>query len=317
MKAMRRLMGALAVLGIAAAALLSWAWAPDLPTAELEQRWAPPPSTFIEVQGQRVHLRDEGPRDDPVPIVLIHGTSASLHTWDGWAEALRSQRRVIRFDLPGFGLTGPNAAGDYSMAVYVQWLGALLDRLGVQRAVLAGNSLGGEVAWATAHVMPERVDKLILVDAAGYAFESESVPLAFRIAATPGLSVLMRQLLPPGMVEKSVRSVYGDPARVTPQLVQRYRDLALRAGNRHALATRMAQHNTGREQDIRDLKIPTLILWGARDRLIPPANGDRFAADIQGSQLVVFPELGHVPQEEDPAATVAVVQKFLEQPRSN
>lgn len=317
MKAMRRLMGALAVLGIAAAALLSWAWAPDLPTAELEQRWAPPPSTFIEVQGQRVHLRDEGPRDDPVPIVLIHGTSASLHTWDGWAEALRSQRRVIRFDLPGFGLTGPNAVDDYSMAVYVQWLGALLDRLGVQRAVLAGNSLGGEVAWATAHVMPERVDKLILVDAAGYAFESESVPLAFRIAATPGLSVLMRQLLPPGMVEKSVRSVYGDPARVTPQLVQRYRDLALRAGNRHALATRMAQHNTGREQDIRDLKIPTLILWGARDRLIPPANGDRFAADIQGSQLVVFPELGHVPQEEDPAATVAVVQKFLEQPRSN
>ena len=317
MKAMRRLMGALAVLGIAAAALLSWAWAPDLPTAELEQRWAPPPSTFIEVQGQRVHLRDEGPRDDPVPIVLIHGTSASLHTWDGWAEALRSQRRVIRFDLPGFGLTGPNAVDDYSMAVYVQWLGALLDRLGVQRAVLAGNSLGGEVAWATAHAMPERVDKLILVDAAGYAFESESVPLALRIAATPGLNVLMRQLLPPGMVEKSVRSVYGDPARVTPQLVQRYRDLALRAGNRHALATRMAQHNTGREQDIRDLKIPTLILWGARDRLIPPANGDRFAADIQGSQLVVFPELGHVPQEEDPAATVAVVQKFLEQPRSN
>ena len=281
MKAMRRLMGALAVLGIAAAALLSWAWAPDLPTAELEQRWAPPPSTFIEVQGQRVHLRDEGPRDDPVPIVLIHGTSASLHTWDGWAEALRSQRRVIRFDLPGFGLTGPNAVDDYSMAVYVQWLGALLDRLGVQRAVLAGNSLGGEVAWATAHAMPERVDKLILVDAAGYAFESESVPLAFRIAATPGLNVLMRQLLPPGMVEKSVRSVYGDPARVTPQLVQRYRDLALRAGNRHALATRMAQHNTGREQDIRDLKIPTLILWGARDRLIPPANGDRFAADIR------------------------------------
>jgi len=317
MKAMRRLMGALAVLGIAAAALLSWAWAPDLPTAELEQRWAPPPSTFIEVQGQRVHLRDEGPRDDPVPIVLIHGTSASLHTWDGWAEALRSQRRVIRFDLPGFGLTGPNAVDDYSMAVYVQWLGALLDRLGVQRAVLAGNSLGGEVAWATAHAFPQRVDQLILVDAAGYAFASESVPLAFRIAATPGLNVLMRQLLPPGMVEKSVRSVYGDPARVTPQLVQRYRDLALRAGNRHALATRMAQHNTGREQDIRDLKIPTLILWGARDRLIPPANGDRFAADIQGSQLVVFPELGHVPQEEDPAATVAVVQKFLEQPRSN
>lgn len=314
MKAMRRLMGALAVLGIAAAALLSWAWAPDLPTAELEQRWAQPPSAFIEVQGQRVHLRDEGPRDDPVPIVLIHGTSASLHTWDGWAEALRGQRRVIRFDLPGFGLTGPNAADDYSMAVYVQWLGALLDRLGVQRAVLAGNSLGGEVAWATAHAFPQRVDQLILVDAAGYAFESESVPLAFRIAATPGLSVLMEQLLPPGMVEKSVRNVYGDPARVTPALVQRYSDLARRDGNRHALARRMAQRNTGRAQDLRDLAVPTLILWGAHDRLIPPVYGERFAADIQGAKLVVFKDLGHVPQEEDPAATVAVVQEFLKKP---
>ena len=316
MKTIRILMSVLAVLGVAAAALLTWAWAPDLPTQELEQRWAQPPSTFIEMQGQRVHLRDEGPRDDPVPIVLIHGTSASLHTWDGWTEALRSQRRVIRFDLPGFGLTGPNASGDYSMATYVRFVGALLDQLGVQRAVLGGNSLGGEVAWATAHALPQRVDKLILVDAAGYAFESESMPLAFRVAATPGLSALMGQLLPPGMVEKSVRSVYGDPTRVTPELVQRYRDLALRAGNRHALTVRMAQRNTGREQDIRDLKLPTLILWGGRDRLIPPANGDRFAADIQGSELVVFPALGHVPQEEDPAATVAVVQKFLGKPKS-
>ena len=153
---------------------LTWSWAPDRPVDALKARWAAPPSYFLALQGMQVHVRDEGPRDDPTPIVLIHGTSASLHTWDGWAEALRSQRRVIRFDLPGFGLTGPNAADDYSMAVYVQWLGALLDRLGVQRAVLAGNSLGGEVAWATAHAMPERVDKLILVDAAGYAFASES-----------------------------------------------------------------------------------------------------------------------------------------------
>lgn len=315
MKAMRVLMGLLAVLGVAAAAMLSWAWAPDLPSAELEQRWAQPPSRFIDVQGQRVHLRDEGPRDDPVPIVLVHGTSASLHTWDGWAEALRGKRRVIRFDLPGFGLTGPNAADDYSMATYVRFVGALLDQLGVQRAVLGGNSLGGEVAWASAHALPQRVEALVLVDAAGYAFQSESMPLAFRVAGTPGLSVLMRQLLPPGMVEKSVRSVYGDPTRVTPELVQRYRELALRAGNRHALVRRMEQRHTGREQDVRDLKLPTLILWGGRDRLIPPVNGDRFAADIQGSELVVFPELGHVPHEEDPAATALVVQKFLEKPR--
>ena len=304
----------LALLVLATAAVLVWSWAPDRPTAELEQRWAQPPSTFMEVEGLRVHLRDEGPAGDPTPIVLIHGTSASLHTWDGWTEALRTNRRVIRFDLPGFGLTGPNAADDYSMAVYVHFVLALLDQLGVQRFVIGGNSLGGEVAWATAHAAPQRVEKLILVDAAGYVFEPESVPLAFRAAALPGLRALMGHLLPPGMVENSVRSVYGDPSRVTPELVQRYSDLARRAGNRHALTVRMAQRNTGREQDIRDLKLPTLILWGARDRLIPPVNGERFAKDIAGSQRVVFEGLGHVPQEEDPAATVAVVQQFLRQP---
>ena len=309
---LRIVLALLALLVLATAALLAWAWAPDLAPADVEKRWAQAPSTFIGVDGQRVHLRDEGPRDDPAPIVLIHGTSASLHTWDGWTEELRKTRRVIRFDLPGFGLTGPNAAGDYSMAVYVRLVLALLDQLGVQRFAIGGNSLGGEVAWATAHAAPLRVEKLILVDAAGYAFEPESMPLAFRVARTPGLSALMGHLLPPGMVENSVRSVYGDPSRVTPELVQRYSDLARRAGNRHALTVRMAQHNTGREQDIRDLKLPTLILWGQHDRLIPPVNGDRFAADIAGSQLVVFEGLGHVPQEEDPAATVAVVQRFLQ-----
>lgn len=311
---LRIVLGLLALLALASAVLLAWAWAPDIAPADVEKRWAQAPSTFIEVQGLRVHLRDEGPSGDPTPIVLIHGTSASLHTWDGWTEELRKNRRVIRFDLPGFGLTGPNAADDYSMAVYVRLVLALLDQLGVQRFVIGGNSLGGEVAWATAHAAPQRVERLILVDAAGYAFESTSVPLAFRVAALPGLRAVMGHLLPPGMVENSVRNVYGDPSQVTPELVQRYSDLARRAGNRHALTVRMAQRNTGREQDIRDLKLPTLILWGARDRLIPPVNGERFAQDIAGSQLVVFEGLGHVPQEEDPAATVAVVQQFLRQP---
>ena len=188
---------------------------------------------------------------------------------------------------------------------------ALLDQLGVQRFVIGGHSLVGEVAWATAHALPQRAQPLILVEAAGDSFEHESVPLAFRVAGTPGVNALMGHLLPPGMVEKSVRSVYGDPARVTPALVQRYSELARRAGNRHALATRMAQRNTGREQDIRDLKLPTLILWGQQDRLIPAANAQRFAADIKGSERVVFPGLGHVPHEEDPARTVAEVKRFL------
>ena len=99
-------------------------WAPDQPVDALKARWARPPSRFLEVNGLQVHLRDEGPHNDPVPIVLLHGTSASLHTWEGWAQALRDKRRVIRFDLPGFGLTGPNRENDYSTEAYVQFVRA-------------------------------------------------------------------------------------------------------------------------------------------------------------------------------------------------
>ena len=294
--------------------MVAWYWTPDIPVEQLKARWAPPPSQFIVVDGLPVHVRDEGPRNDPLPVVLIHGTSASLHTWDGWAAELSKTRRVIRFDLPGFGLTGPNAAGDYSMAYYVRFTGQLLDTLGVARCVLGGNSLGGEVAWTTAHDLPQRVERLILVDAAGYRFQPKSVPLGFVIAATPGLRVLMKHVLTPGTIERSVRNVYGDPGRVTPALVERYREIALRAGNREALGQRLQLRYTGRDADVQNLKLPTLILWGARDQLIPPEYGQRFAREIAGSKLVMFEALGHVPQEEDPVATLAPVQAFLQAP---
>jgi pimeloyl-ACP methyl ester carboxylesterase len=152
-------------------------WAPDRPVEELKARWAQAPSQFITVQGMQVHVRDEGPRDDPVPVVLLHGTSASLHTWEGWTGALKGQRRVIRFDLPGFALTGPHPHDDYSIDAYVRFVVATLDRLGIARCVLAGNSLGGQIAWAVAATHPTRVERLVLVDAAGYPFEPQSVPI--------------------------------------------------------------------------------------------------------------------------------------------
>ena len=311
-KLLRRLGVVLLGLAVLLGGFVAWAWAPDIPVDALKARWAPPPSQFVEIDGLQVHVRDEGPRDDPLPLVLVHGTGASLHTWDGWAAGLRATRRVIRFDLPGFGLTGPNPGHDYRMDEYVRVTVALLERLGVTRFVIGGNSLGGEVAWATAHAHPQRVARLILVDAAGYRFATDGLPIGFVIAGTPLLRDAMRYLLPPGTVEGSVRSVYGDPSRVTPELVALYTDMARRAGNREALGHRLAVHFTGREDAIRELKLPTLILWGAQDRLIPSEYGQRFARDIAGARLVVFPQLGHVPQEEDPAATLAVVSEFIQ-----
>jgi pimeloyl-ACP methyl ester carboxylesterase len=194
----------------------------------------------------------------------------------------------------------------------VRFLAALLDALQVRRVVLAGNSLGGEIAWQFALAHPQRVDRLVLVDAAGYGSPRGSDPPGFRVARAPGVSLLVRNLLPRELIEASLRSVYGDPSKVTPALVDRYFDLARREGNRAALVKRFETMAPGADAArIREVAVPTLVIWGGRDRLIPPADGERFARDVAGSRLVVFDELGHVPQEEDPAGTVRVLEAFL------
>ena len=216
-------------------------------------------------------------------------------------------------DLPGFGLTGPQPANDYSIEEYTRFVLRVADTLGVRQFIVAGNSLGGEIAWHVASAVPDRVQRLILVDAAGYAYTPKSVPLGFRIARTPALHWITEHTLPRSVVASSVRNVYGDPSRVSDALVDRYYELTLREGNRAALSRRFSQSHPGTDiARLKSLHLPTLILWGAQDRLIPPEHGEQFHRDIAGSQLIVYDGLGHVPHEEDPARTVADVLKFLE-----
>jgi pimeloyl-ACP methyl ester carboxylesterase len=292
---------------------LTLSWAPDRSVDSLKARWAAPPSYFVTLQGMQVHVRDEGPRDDPTPIVLIHGTSASLHTWDGWVAALSPHRRVIRIDLPGFGLTGPAPDADYSMVRYTGFMRDLLDLLKLGKVVMGGNSLGGGIAWQTALAHPTRVHQLILVDATGYPLQPQSIPIGFRLAQISWLAPITQKILPRQMIEASVRNVYGQPDSVSPALVDRYYELTLREGNRASLTQRF--QNRGSDAalagKIPQLNLPTLILWGSEDRLIPPEHGQRFHHDIEGSALQVFEGLGHVPHEEDPEATVQVVKRFL------
>ncbi len=318
MSLLLRLFGLLLLVSALALPVLQ---APDRPVETLVARWAPPPSEFIDLNGQLVHYRDVGPRADPAPIVLLHGTSASLHTWEGWSKALRGQRRVISLDLPAFGLTGP-FAGDYlarwagqplyTADHYARFVLDLLDRLGVQRFVVAGNSLGGDVAWHIAAAAPDRVAQLVLVDAAGYRFTPEDVPLGWRIARLPVLGRVTEHFLPRPFVLQGLRAVYGNPAKIDDALIDRYYELTLRAGNRAALVQRLQAWSPeeGVEKVV-GVRAPTLILWGGRDRLISPVLAQRFAADIPGSQLAVFDDLGHVPHEEDPLRTVAAVKAFL------
>ena len=288
-------------------------WAPERPVTELRGRWAPPPSVFVDLDGMKVHLRDEGPRADATPIVLLHGTGSSLHAWDGWVAALKEKRRVIRFDLPGFGLTGPSPQRIYGLDSDVRTVIAMLDKLAVKRCVIAGNSLGGAVAWYTALTHPCRVEKLILVDASGYPDHPISVPIGFRLARVPALTWLLKNTLPRSLVKQGLRNVFGDPGRVTQEMIDRAVELNQRRGNRQALADRLRQRRPGALfERIRELRLPALILWGGRDRLIPPEDAERFHRDIIGSTLMIFDDLGHAPEEEDPTRTVEAVKRFLD-----
>ena len=290
-------------------------WAPEYSVADLRGRWARAPSAFLNVAGMQIHLRDEGPPDDPTPIVLLHGTLSSLHTWEGWVEALKSERRVIRFDLEGHGLSGPSPDGVYSVHNDVRLVIAVLDALEIQRCVLGGNSLGGGVAWRVALACPARVEKLILVDSDGYHTRPISRPIAFHFAWLPMLDWLVRNTFPRGLMAQGLRNVYGNPRKVSPALIEQYQELARCKGNRRALIERGREWRRGLTMAdsarIAELKMPTLIIWGGRDRLVPPEAAHRFHRDIARSELVMFDDLGHLPQEEDPVRTVAAVKQFL------
>ena len=298
--------------GLGVAAVLIGAglflYTPDKPRALLEAEYAAPPSVFLSVDGVRLHVRDTGPRDAPV-VILLHGFGASLHTWEAWAAILQADHRVIRFDLPGFGLTGPDPTGDYGDARSMQVLAALMDRLGVGKASLVGNSMGGRIAWSFAALHPARIDRLVLVSPDGFA----SPGLAYGVA--PKLPLLIRLLpyvLPTAMLRSSLAAAYGDPAFLTDDLLARYRDMMLAPGVRRAIVARMAQQVlVDPEPLLRRIKAPTLLLWGEQDAMIPISNAADYERDIPQAELVRFPGIGHLPQEEAPALSAQAVRRFL------
>jgi pimeloyl-ACP methyl ester carboxylesterase len=280
---------------------------PDVPATEVNARWADARSRFVEIDGLRVHHRIEG--DGPV-LVLLHGNSSSLHTWEGWTAALSSRFKVVRLDLPGFGLTGPRPDRRYDVQSYSAFVADFLDRLGVSRASIAGNSLGGNIAWHFAAAHPERVEKLILLDAAGFP-RAGPPPLPMRLARIPVLSGVLRWVSPRPLVEKSLREVYGDPSHVTPELVDRYLTLSRREGNRQAFIDRANTEATDDTALLKSISAPTLIMWGGRDRWADPADAERFHQAIAGSSVLRYPELGHIPMEEAPERTAADASSFL------
>ncbi len=285
-----------------------WLWTPDANRAALEARYAAPPSSFVTLEGVRLHVRDTGPRNGP-PVLLLHGFGSSLHTWDQWAVLLEAERRVIRLDLPGFGLTGADPTGDYSDLRAVALLEGLLDRLGVAQADVVGSSMGGRIAWRFAAERPARVRRLVLMAPDGFA------SAGFTYDRPAGVPLLMRALpytLPMPLLRGGIAPAYADPASLTESALERYRDMMIAPGVRPAILDRMATHVlVPPEPFLRRVTAPTLLLWGASDRMVPAAHAADYARQLPDSRTVVLPGLGHVPMEEDPARALAPVTAFL------
>ena len=280
----------------------------DIPVEKLKDKYADENSRFIEIDGMQVHYRDQG---TGTPLVLIHGTAASLHTWDGWTEVLSGNFRVIRMDIPAFGLTGPFPDGDYTIGAYVEFLKKFLDAVGVESCHVAGSSLGGFIAWNYALEYPEDVKSLILLNSAGYP--RSSIPRIFRIVRLPGAGFIGRYAGPRFLIERNVKEVYGDESKITPETVDRYHKLSLREGNRRAFIDR-----AGTQEDyetlsrrIPEIRVPTLIIWGTEDLWVPIENAYRFEKDIPDSRLVAYEGVGHIPMEEIPELSASDALDFL------
>lgn len=293
-------------------ALSCFYWKNDIPLDTLKSKYTTAASAFVDVMQMQVHYRDEGNKNDSLPLVLIHGTGASLHTWEESVKLLTDSFRVITLDLPAYGLTGPNPKRIYSQAFYVQFIDEFLKSIHVNKCIIGGNSLGGAIAWNYTYEHPTKVEKLILIDAAGYPMISESKPIAFTLAQIPVLKHMLNYITPRFLAKKSVMNVYDDPTKVTEKVVDRYFDLFLREGNRQAFVDRMnfstyPDHLTR----IRLIKTPTLIIWGENDKLIPIENAQKFHADLPNDTLVVLEKTGHIPMEENPNRTVDAICLFL------
>jgi pimeloyl-ACP methyl ester carboxylesterase len=300
------------------AALFAWGYAGDIPASDLRTKYANAESEFVDLgDGLTVHLRDEGPMDAPA-IILLHGSNASLHTWQQWVDRFGKEYRVIRYDQPGHGLTGPHPADDYSAKAFVDVVDRIAKNRELGKFYLGGNSMGGWVTHEYAKLHPDRLLGAILVDAGGAPeTKTKSLPIGFRIAFTPGLNKLMQFITPRSVIETSLKQSVSNQTVVTKAEVDEYWELLRYPGNRAATGKRFAQYGkrlTTTPISPATAAVPALILWGAEDRLIPVESTKWFETVYDNSVTHIYPNIGHLPMEEAAEATASDVIKWLKRP---
>jgi pimeloyl-ACP methyl ester carboxylesterase len=267
-------------------------------------------SRYMLLGGKRIHYCVDG--RGPT-LLLLHGELASLHTWQGWVDQLLPHYRIVRIDLPGFGLSEHLASDDYSPEHALELIDQVSAHLHLASFSIAGNSLGGLFAWWYAANRPERMDKLILLDPIGYP---QKLPTIISLVSLPVVGGLARYLSPRAIVDRNVRMVYGDPTRVSPDVVDRYHELLLRGRNRLAMVQtfrrmRAYRNDSDLWRHVPRVRCPTLLMWGQADRWVPVTQLQSWKRDLPAAQVKVYPGIGHVPMEEIPELTALDAHAFL------
>jgi pimeloyl-ACP methyl ester carboxylesterase len=288
--------------------LLYGLWAPDLALSELKLRYGFDSQQVVQVDGLNIHYKDTGPKDAPV-VLLLHGFGSSLQTWDVWAAQLETQFRVIRLDLPGFGMTGPSPLHDYSEAGDLATLTHFVDKLGVASFSIIGHSMGGKMAWGLAAAEPDRVKALVLMAPDGFP---EVKDIGSKPYAMPSIMGVIKFSLPKFLVRKSIEPAFFDANALSDSLVDRYYDMLRAPGVRAAILERANQTiYTDPVPRLKKIMAPTLLVWGEQDQMIPSSNAQSYANVLSTSKTLLLPKLGHLAHEEQPQIALAHVVEFL------
>ncbi len=301
---------------------INWqSWTPQLPKlprptrkehfpeAELLEKYTTKDSQFTEIDGMKIHYRDQG--SGPV-LLLVHGLISSLHLWNKWTELLKDDFRIIRLDLPGFGLSDAPETVDQSLIDnYVKTIKGLLDQLGVDKCHIAGSSMGGWVSWEMTAQHPELIDKMILVCSAGYQTKDQQ-PKGFSYIK-PFFKRYLELLSFPLFLTRHMvmHRAYSQRIFIKKKLLLRRYDLINRASNRKFLAKLCALEIYPDFKKIKDIKKDSLILWGDKDMVIESRDAFKFRCDLENSKLVLFEGQGHAPCQEVVHQTVFHTRRFL------
>jgi pimeloyl-ACP methyl ester carboxylesterase len=284
-------------------------WTPDLERAELEKRYFSSSPQIIDVDGLKVYYKETGPQGAPA-LLLLHGFGSSLQAWDDWSLKLEQKYRVIRLDLPGFGLTGASPANDYSEEKDLAILTHFADKLGLEKFSVMGHSMGGKMAWSLAASQPERVQALVLMAPDGFP---ETKDIGTKPYEVPAIMGLIKYVLPKYLVRKSIEPAFTEADALNDALVNRYFDMLRAPGVRGAILERSNQTiYTDPVPRLKAIKAPTLLIWGEQDQMIPSTNAQSYANILSNSTTVLVPKLGHLLQEEQPEKGLAAVMQFLD-----